>query len=75
MQAIEVKYLPATNTKGARIKATASAGSVTVGWPYELSGEEAHKVAALALCNKFGWTTNIVGGQLANGNYVFCFAI
>lgn len=75
MQAIEVKYLPATNTRGARIKANAAAGSVTVDWPCELSGEEAHKVAALALCNKFGWPVNIIGGQLANGDYVFCFAV
>ena len=74
MQAIEVKYLPPTNFSGARLKATAAAGTVTVSWPYEFDGEKAHQVAALALCDKFGWNgSNLIGGQLKNGNYVFCF--
>jgi hypothetical protein len=54
-----------TNTK---------AGSVTVGFPYHTEGENAARIAAYALCEKFRWTPhNLAGGQLKNGDYVFVF--
>lgn len=49
MQAIKTKYLGATNTRGARIKATCDAGSVTVSWDYELGAEANHDSARKAL--------------------------
>jgi hypothetical protein len=52
MQAIYTKYLPATNSRGSRIKATCDAGSITIPYPYELSGDEVHRAAAKALCVK-----------------------
>jgi len=78
MQAIQTKYLSPTNTRGARIKATAAAGSVTISYPYELSGQAVHRKAAEALCAKFDWDVEsiygqLIGGQLANGDYVFVF--
>ena len=51
MQAIHTKYLPATNSRGSRIKATCDAGSVTIPYPHELSGDEVHRKAAKALCD------------------------
>jgi len=71
MQAIITKYLSPTNTRGARIKATASAGSVTIPFPYELGLYERHEKAALALCAKLGWDFDLVGGDTPNGSTVF----
>ena len=75
MKAIITKYLPCTNYKGSRIKATDTRKNhVTIPYPYELNTDEAHLKAALALCKKIGWSTNLIGGGLENGNYVFVFA-
>jgi hypothetical protein len=71
MQAIITKYIGPTNTKGARIKATASAGSVTIGYPHELERDERHALAAKKLCEKFGWEWNHVGGELPDLSQVF----
>ena len=73
MQAITTKYLGPTNFRGARIKATAEAGSVTVDFPYEFSGADAHAVAALALARKIGWDGDLLAGGTADG-YVFVFS-
>lgn len=74
MQAIITKYIPCTNTRGSRVKATADAGSVTLGWADALNTDENHNAAALALAHKFGWKGEYVPGGLPsnNGNvYVF----
>jgi len=73
MQAIVAKFLPATNTKGSRIKATAEAGSVTIGYPHELGqGQPAHRAAAQALADKFKWPHKYLGAALPNNaGYVF----
>lgn len=71
MQAIQTRYLNPTNTKGARIKAWAAAGSVVISYPHELSGQACHRVAAQALADKFGWKSQYLGGQLPNGDHAF----
>jgi hypothetical protein len=53
MQAIQTKYLPATNTRGSRIKATCERGSITIPYPYELSGDECHREAVRQLVARF----------------------
>lgn len=53
MQAIITKYLPATNTRASRIKATCDRGSITVEYPHDLSGDDVHCYAANRLCEKF----------------------
>jgi hypothetical protein len=75
-QAIVTRVLRATNTRGTRIKATAQAGSVTIG--YDEAGstpEERHAAAAAALAKKFGWDSDYYGqfvaGALPDGGYVF----
>lgn len=73
MQAIVTKYLGATNTKPSRIKATASAGSVTISYSYDHDTEGCHRQAAQALCDKFGWKGSFVTGGLPNGDYVHVF--
>ena len=72
MQAIVTKYLPPSNIRGARIKATAEAGSVTISYPHELRGQSCHRAAAQALADKFGWKYAYLGGALpGRAKYVF----
>ena len=77
MQAIITKYLGYTNTKSSRIKATCQAGSVTIGFPHELSGMACHAAAAKALVDKMGWNDaqygDLMGSQLPSNDYVFVF--
>lgn len=75
MQAIETKYIPPTNNKGARIKAQCAAKTIIIGYPYEFDGQKAHRYAMNELCQvmggKYGWnSSDFVTGQLKNGNYV-----
>jgi len=73
MQAIEVKFLGPTNARGARLKASASAGSIIIPFPYD---DEPEMQAAEALRVKIGWDDEkyygkLIGGTIPNGNYVF----
>lgn len=71
-QAIETKFLSATNSRGSRIKASAWGGSATVGYDHALNPEGAHKAAADALIAKMGWTGTFAQGGNAKGDgYVF----
>jgi len=74
MKAIITKYLPATNTKPARIKASTEGGnSITISYPSDdMSQEAAYRKAAEALCAKMNWTGQLYGGGTENG-YVFVF--
>lgn len=88
MQAIETKYFPPTNTRGARIKAECARGSVTISFPHELSGDDVHRAAVAALVKKFiaedekqyrtppgknPWAREFLTGSLKNGNAVHVF--
>ncbi|MFA5186998.1 MAG: hypothetical protein WC551_11000 [Patescibacteria group bacterium] len=77
MQAILCTYFPATNTRGSRIRASCAAGSITIGYPYELgAGEEAHAAAAMALAHKLGWTDRMWISGSVGDDYVFvCAAV
>ena len=70
-QAIITKYLDPTNTRGSRVKAIAAAGSVILEWDNAVSDETNHEHAANALCAKYKWAGEYIGGQLPNGDYVF----
>ena len=66
MQAIETKFLGPTNTKGARIKASVYAKSITV--PYAYEGIDAsHDEAARVLIHKLGWWGVWARGGKTNG--------
>lgn len=77
MIAIETKYHGPTNTRGARITATTESGHrVSVSYPYEKSGMDAHRVAAMELCRtrlRGGDCNRLIGGGTKDG-YVFVFA-
>lgn len=53
MQAIQTKYLPATDRRGSRIKATCERGSIIIDYPHDLSGDEVHREAVRQLIEKF----------------------
>lgn len=70
MKAITVKYLGATNTKGARMKASDEDGNtVTIGRHYDLDIPADAKRAALALVAKMEWKVPpLVGGSTKDGH-------
>jgi hypothetical protein len=68
MQAIITKFIGPTNHRGARIKAIAAAGSVTVPYKYGTNTDGAHRVAAVAFCDKFDWEFDHVSEELPDGS-------
>ena len=77
-QAIETKYLGPTNTKGARIKASAEAGHVTVPFDYGPGTDNgAHDLAMIALVAKLGWCGVWARGGKADGtgNVYVCISL
>ena len=71
-QAITIKYLGATNTKGTRLKVTSNGGSITVPLEYG-AGHEQRRKAVDSLLNKLDWNGEYIIGQLPSGDYVAVF--
>ena len=72
-QAIETKFIRATNVKGERIKATAWGGNITVGYNYALDAQDNHRAAADALIAKMGWNGTYAQGGNAKGDGGYYF--
>ena len=72
-QAIQVKYLPATNTQGDRLKAFAAAGSITRGRNYGLNVWQQAYYLAEEFAEIRGWLDGmrLAQGVIKNGDYVF----
>lgn len=70
MKAIQVKRLPATDTKPFRWKVVAE------GVPHIIVGADSAtpRDAAELLCARYGWGTDLIHGDLPNGDHVFVFA-
>jgi len=66
-QAITTKYIGPTDHRGSRVKATAQAGSIVVGWDDALDSDDNHTAAARALARKYGWSGLLVGGGAPDG--------
>lgn len=87
MQAIQTKYLPATDSKGSRIKAKCARGSIVIPYPHELTGDDIHRAAVMALVLRFldedftkgtpretnFWNRAFVSGSLPDGSMVHIF--
>ena len=71
MQAITTKFLPPTNVRGSRVKATAQAGSVILNWDHALNPDGNHRAAAEAFARKFGWHGEWIAGGLYNGDMIW----
>jgi hypothetical protein len=79
MIAIQTKYLPATNTRGSRIKAfTCNGHTASIPYDHALSHEALHfeAVKALKEKNKHNYwdLSNMRYGAVKDG-YVFCFDV
>lgn len=74
-QTIVTKFLGPTNTRGARIKATASKArpSLTLDWDHALSAEGNYRKAAAALAAKLKWTGPLQAGVLPDNSVVHVF--
>ena len=73
MQAIETKFHGPTNTKGARISATTTAGHKKYfGWDHSLNVEQNHIEACKAMLDHMGWDFDqkMTGAPTEHG-YVF----
>jgi len=71
MKAIQIKYLGATDTKGARLKAWTDAGTLTVPRDYGLNSDEQALKLAEQYIKKQDWGSSVGGfGTLPNGDYV-----
>jgi hypothetical protein len=71
-QAIVTKFLPCTNFRESRVKATAQAGSVTLSWDHGLNSDENHAAAAQALAQKYKWDgAYYAGGIPGHSGYAF----
>ncbi len=71
-QAITTKYIPQTNTREARIRARAAAGSIILHWDGALSIEENHRQAAIEYARRKDWPgTWFMGGSPDDSGYVF----
>ena len=53
MQAIQTKFLSTTESKGSGIQAKYWRGSIVIPFPYELTSDEIHRAAVLALVTRF----------------------
>ena len=73
---ITTKYMPATNTRGSRIKATMSYGkSASIPYPFELNGRECHD-AAVRECLKKNFLDHLphrfaIGDSTSGTGYVY----
>ena len=72
MQAIQVKVLAPTDTKGSRIKAWSFSGeSITLARDYSSELSEDMYRAAVQLAKKLEWKNVFRGGTLPNGDMVW----
>lgn len=68
MKAIETYYLQATSTKPTRIKAVEPDGiGITMPWDHGIDADANHRAAQRALCDRLGWTGNMIGGHTKRG--------
>jgi hypothetical protein len=81
--AIHTRFFPATETRGARIRATLGKHHATIPYPYELTGGTCHRAAAEALQAKlrtthntggwYPWDRPFVSGELLDGSWTHVF--
>jgi len=76
MTVIKTKYLSPTNTKGARIKASANHMAVIIPYDYSLNNEAVHFEAVKELVKAFNLTWDItnMGFGSDDTGYYFTFA-
>jgi len=75
MKAVMTRFIPASNVRGARIKASAEGvKSLTISYPHEMNAEQGHRLAAEKLATRQGWKGDFCGGMLPGGDWAFTFS-
>jgi hypothetical protein len=70
MQAIVTTYLPPTNTKPGRVKASCERGSKIYSWDHGLNPQAMHRLACQNLLDAFaGLDTYTYGGTVKDHNW------
>lgn len=77
MKVIGVKFVPPTNTRGARVKAFAKWENkiyhqVSLPWDYSIDNSKNYCKAARELADKLLWEGDMIGGAFGQ-EYVFVF--
>lgn len=54
-QAIQTKYIPYTDRKPSRVKASCEAGSIVINWDHMLDTDKNHERAIIVLILALGW--------------------
>lgn len=70
---IVTRKLPATNTQGARIKASGYGFEAEIAYPYENDGSDAHAPAALLVAQKYypGEDVDVICQGITSTGYKF----
>lgn len=72
MQAITTTYYGATNTRSSKIVAKSASGlKLSLSYDHEYTADKMHERAARALCDKYGWTNELIGGGLSDSSEVW----
>ena len=72
LQSISTRDIPATNTKPARVRATASGGRTMIVSKTGCEYFDAHAYAARMLADSLGWAAEFIPGATRDG---YCFVI
>lgn len=71
MASIVTRYLSATASHGARIKAKSAGGNtLTVNYQYDLSDRDNHMMAACALAKDLGWEGTLASSSVGSSQGV-----
>lgn len=70
-------YSGPTDTRGARVYARSEGHSLSLPWDHAHNAESNHRLAALALASRLGWTHRAadLAGCAIPGRYDYAFAI
>lgn len=73
MKAIQSKYLPASETKNARVKAWVENNRVILSWDSGSEVVDNHGAAVKALVIEMKWSGHLVGGTLPDESMAWVF--
>lgn len=70
-QAILTSYRNATASTGARIYAASRVARLAVKYDATVDAQTNHRNAAQALCDRLGWVSPRIGGELPSGDFAW----
>ena len=73
MKAIVVRAIPRGSVKPTHYAAKADGVALLIRSADSLGTQQPALTLAKCLCHKYGWSLDLVGGELPSGDEVFCF--